>query len=122
MTADQKWKPPHRFNLTGDRSIPFSTYAKFVVDTATSLGQGGDKGFFKSQAQTHIAHALELLAELSQPVTLSGAFNILSSKTKLEEELENLAASGFRRRAGSVLQDHFKQPFPQSARRTAWRR
>ena len=37
-------KPMHRFNLTGDRSIPCSTYAKFVVDTATSLGQGGDKG------------------------------------------------------------------------------
>ena len=31
------------------------------MDTATSLGQGGDKGFFKSQAQTHIAHALEKL-------------------------------------------------------------
>ena len=63
---DFKWLPPHRFNLVGDRSIPFSTYAKFVVDTATSLGQGGDKGFFKSQAQTHIAHALELLFELRQ--------------------------------------------------------
>ena len=75
--ADLTWIPPHRFNLTGDRSIPFSTYAKFVVDTATSLGQGGDKGFFKSQAQTHIAHALEMLAELSQPVTLTGAFKLL---------------------------------------------
>ena len=30
--ADDKWQPPHRFNLTGDSSIPFSTYAKFVVD------------------------------------------------------------------------------------------
>ena len=47
----EEWEPLHRFNLTGDRSIPFTTYAKFVVDTATSLGQGGDKGFFKSQAQ-----------------------------------------------------------------------
>ena len=65
--------PPHRFNLTGDRSIPFTSYAKFVVDTATSLGQSGDKGFFKSQAQTHIAYALELLAVLRLPVTLSGA-------------------------------------------------
>ncbi len=45
--ADLTWRPRHRFNLTGDRTIPFSTYAKFVVDTATSLGQGGDKGFFK---------------------------------------------------------------------------
>lgn len=40
------------------------------MDTATSLGQGGDKGFFKGQAQTHIAHALELLYEIKRPVTL----------------------------------------------------
>src|SRR6266704_3288436 len=59
--TDAEWMPPNRYNLTGDRSIPFTTYAKFIVDTATSLGQGGDKGFFKSQAQTHIAHALEFL-------------------------------------------------------------
>ena len=63
--TDTQWTPPNRYNLTGDRSIPFSTYAKFIVDTATSLGQGGDKGFFKSQAQTHIAHALEVLVEFS---------------------------------------------------------
>ena len=39
--------------------IPYSTYAKYVVDTVTILGQGGDKGFSNSQAQTHIAHVLE---------------------------------------------------------------
>jgi hypothetical protein len=90
--ADVHWTPPHRYNLTGDRSIPFTTYAKFVVDTATSLGQGGDKGFFKSQAQTHIAHALEMLFELSRPVTLAGAFELLSDRELLEEEMENLEA------------------------------
>jgi hypothetical protein len=84
------WAPEHRFNLTGDRSIPFTTYAKFVVDTATSLGQGGDKGFFKSQAQTHIAHALEFLYELKRPVTLLGVFELLSDRVLLEEEMENL--------------------------------
>lgn len=88
--GDANWTPPNRFNLTGDRSIPFTTYAKFIVDTATSLGQGGDKGFFKSQAQTHIAHALELLYELSRPVTLRGAFELLSDRDLLEEEMENL--------------------------------
>ncbi len=88
--ADTVWKPPHRYNLTGDRSIPFTTYAKFVVDTATSLGQGGDKGFFKSQAQTHIAHALELLFELGRPVTLLDAYELLSNRESLEEEMENL--------------------------------
>lgn len=88
--TDAQWTPPHRYNLTGDRSIPFTTYAKFVIDTATSLGQGGDKGFFKSQAQTHIAHALEMLFELNRPVTLRGAFELLSDRDLLEEEMENL--------------------------------
>ena len=88
--TDPDWQPPHRFNLTGDRSIPFSTYAKYVVDAATSLGQAGDKGFFKNQAQTHIAHALALLAELQQPVTLRGAYELLCNKERLEEEIKNL--------------------------------
>jgi hypothetical protein len=88
--TDTQWTPPNRYNLTGNRSIPFTTYAKFVVDTATSLGQGGDKGFFKSQAQTHIAHALEMLFELNRPVTLQGAFELLSDREMLEEEMENL--------------------------------
>ncbi len=89
--ADPHWNPAHRYNLTGDRTIPFTTYAKFVVDTATSLGQGGDKGFFKSQAQTHIAHALELLYEMKRPVTLLGAFELLSNRDQLEETTEDLA-------------------------------
>ncbi len=88
--TDAQWTPPNRYNLTGDRSIPFSTYAKFIVDTATSLGQGGDKGFFKSQAQTHIAHALEMLFELNRPVTLLDAYELLSNRDLLEEEMENL--------------------------------
>jgi hypothetical protein len=103
--------PLHRFNLTGDRSIPFTNYAKFVVDTATSLGQGGDKGFFKSQAQTHIAHALELLAELQQPVTLSGALDLLSSKPKLDEKLEFLGSLELQTPRRRVLNDHFKHRF-----------
>src|SRR5947207_9932950 len=89
--TDPNWMPPHRFNLTGDRSIPFTTYAKFVVDTATSLGQGGDKGFFRSQAQTHIANALEMLFELRRPVTLSGVFELLSNPGLLADEMANLS-------------------------------
>jgi hypothetical protein len=109
--ADLKWQPPHYFNLTGDHSIPFSTYAKFVVDTATSLGQGGDKGFFKSQAHTHIAHGLELLAELQQPVTLAGTFALLSNKLLLEEELKNLGELPPKTPRRQVLHHHFKNRF-----------
>ncbi len=101
----------HRFNLTGDRSIPFTTYAKFVGETATSLGQGGDKGFFKNQAQTHIAYALELLAELQRPVTLSGALDVLSSKPKLDEELEFLNKLPLQTPRRFALNFHFKHRF-----------
>jgi len=101
-----QWVPPYYFNLVGDRSIPFMSYAKFVVDTAGSLGQGGDKGFFKSQAQIHIAHALEMLFELKLPVTLQGASELLSNRSRLEEEMENLAAlTPFPRRV--VVYEHF---------------
>ena len=107
----QSKEPLHRFNLTGDRSIPFTTYAKFVVDTATSLGQGGDKGFFKNQAQTHIAYALELLAELQQPVTLSSVLDMLSSKPKLDEALEFLNKLPLQTPRRYVLNHHFKHRF-----------
>jgi len=109
--TEADWQPPHRFNLTGDRSIPFSTYAKYVVDTATSLGQAGDKGFFKNQAQTHIAHALELLAELQQPVTLRGAYEVLSNKERLEEELKNLNDLSVETPQRHELKTHFVQRF-----------
>jgi len=108
---DPDEKSRHQFNLTGDRSIPFSTYAKFVVDTATSLGQGGDKGFFKNQAQTHIAHALELLSELQRPVTLSGALDMLSSKPKLDEELDFLRKLSLQTPRRYALNYHFKNRF-----------
>ncbi len=109
--SEVNWQPPHRFNLTGDRSIPFSTYAKYVVDAATSLGQAGDKGFFKNQAQTHIAHALELLAELQQPVTLRGAYELLSNKEKLEEELKNLNDLSVETPQRHELNQHFIHRF-----------
>jgi len=108
--TNTQWTPPHRFNLTGDRSIPFTTYAKFVVDTANSLGQGGDKGFFKSQAQTHIAHALEFLFELKRPVTLAGAFQLLSNQDQIEEEIENLGNLLETPRRIAV-REHFKNRF-----------
>jgi hypothetical protein len=107
----QSEQPLHRFNLTGDRTIPYSTYAKFVVDTATSLGQTGDKGFFKSQAQTHIAYALEFLATLGGPVTLSGALELLSNKPKLTEDLETLGKMNVQSPRRRALNDHFKNRF-----------
>ena len=82
--ADTKWQPPHRFNLTGDRIFPILPMPSLSW-IPRRVWAGGDKGFFKSQAQTHIAYALELLAELQQPVTLAGAYTLLSNQMLLKE-------------------------------------
>jgi hypothetical protein len=45
--ARDDWEPPATFNLLSDDSIPGSTYATVIVDTASALAGGGeDKGFF----------------------------------------------------------------------------
>ena len=54
-------EPHHRYNLTGDRSIPFTTYAKFIVDTATSLGKAGTRDFQKPGANAHRPRARNAL-------------------------------------------------------------
>jgi type IV secretory pathway TraG/TraD family ATPase VirD4 len=89
--ASENWKPLHTYNLVSDRKIPFSTYAKFIVDTATSLGQQGDKAFFKNQAQTHIAMALEALCEGGWHVTLDDAHEILLDDSEMDDVLCELA-------------------------------
>jgi type IV secretory pathway TraG/TraD family ATPase VirD4 len=108
--AGSEWKPPHSFNLTSDRSIPFSAYAKFVVDTASSLGQQGDKGFFKNQAQTHISAALEMLYEIGADVTLENVYHLLLDERDMEEALRDLAAAHPTERRRQ-LADHFRNRF-----------
>ncbi len=101
------WAPQHAYNLTSDRSIPASTYAKFVVDTASSLGQAGDKGFFKNQAQTHIAKALETLYEIRADVTLENAYSLLLDEKDMNEALNDLL-DGYATERRNTLYDHFK--------------
>jgi type IV secretory pathway TraG/TraD family ATPase VirD4 len=104
------WKPLHTYNLTSDRSIPYSTYAKFVVDTAASLGQQGDKSFFKSQAQTHIGHALETLYEIQAHVTLENAHELLLNETDLDNALKELGKSHPTERRQSLV-EHFQNRY-----------
>ena len=104
------WKPTHTYNLTSDSGIPYSTFAKFVVDTATSLGQQGDKGFFKSQAQTHIAHALEALYELQADVTLENAHELLLNEEELDDALEELA-DGYPTERRRALVEHLQHRY-----------
>ena len=108
--AGPAWAPQHAYNLTSDRSIPASTYAKFVVDTASSLGQQGDKGFFKNQAQTHIAKALETLYEIRADVTLENAYSLLLDEKDMNEALNDLL-DGYATERRNALYDHFKNRF-----------
>jgi hypothetical protein len=81
-----------------------------VVDTASSIGQAGDKGFFKNQAQIHIAAALETLREIGADVTLENAYHLLLDQGDLDEAMTDLASSHqtLRRRE---LADHFSNRF-----------
>jgi hypothetical protein len=84
------WKPKHTFNLLSDPTIPPSTYAKFVVDTATSLGQRSDQSFFKNQAQTHIGLALELLSRFEMEATLPNIREFLLDDSTMDEVLKEM--------------------------------
>src|SRR5436305_15313531 len=104
------WHHRHTYNLSSDRSIPFNTFAKAVVDTAASLGQAGDKAFFKNQAQTHIAAALETLREIGADVTLENAYHLLLDQSDLDEGMTDIASRNqtIRRRE---LAEHFTNRF-----------
>lgn len=108
--AASAWHPRHTYNLTSDRSIPYNTFAKAVVDTASSLGQAGDKGFFKNQAQIHIAAALETLREIGADVTLENAYHLLLDQGDLEEAMTDLA-SGHQTMRRRELSEHFSNRF-----------
>ncbi len=108
--AAAAWSPRHTYNLTSDRSIPYNTFAKAVVDTASSLGQAGDKGFFKNQAQIHIAAALETLREIGADVTLENAYHLLLDQGDLDEAMTDLASSHPTPRRRE-LSEHFANRF-----------
>ena len=69
--ANEDWIPPARFNLLSDSTIPWSTYATVIVDTASSLGAGSeDKGFFKTQAHANIGRGIQLFRLLNVVPTM----------------------------------------------------
>ncbi len=88
--APADWQPKAKFNLLGYPGIPWSTYAKIIVDTASSLGQSGDKGFFRTQAQIHMEKAMELLEVMQYPVTLENVYDLLTNKQNLADAVRAL--------------------------------
>ncbi len=75
--AAKDWKPPLTLNLLGDRSIPWTTYAKMLVDTATAAGQRGGQTFFKEVARDAITHAMQALDLVGENVTLDNVHNVI---------------------------------------------
>lgn len=84
VSADA-WKPPLSLNLLGDPLVPWSTYAKMIVDTATAAGQRGGQAFFKETARDVITHAMRALEVADLPVTLANVHDAIciSSETAL---------------------------------------
>ncbi len=76
------WTPPLRLNLLGDPSVPWSTYAKIIVDTATAAGQRGGQAFFKETARDVITHAMHALEAADLPVTLANVHDAICISTQ----------------------------------------
>ncbi len=91
--APPDWRPPYTINILADRSIPFSTYAKILVDVATAAGQKGGQAFFKNAAQVAIENAMALLEALDWAVTIDNCYHLVTDMTELAtrvKELEDL--------------------------------
>ena len=104
------WKTTHTFNLISDPSIPYSTYAKFIVDTVTSLGQRTEQSFFKSQAQTHIALGLEVLARTGMDVTLENVHGFLLEEDTMNHTINELLTDYPTERTRKLV-EHFRDRY-----------
>lgn len=89
--APEQWTPPLRLNILGDASVPWSTYAKIIVDTATASGQRGGQAFFKESARDVITHAMQALELARLPVTLANVHDAICISTETALLLARLA-------------------------------
>jgi hypothetical protein len=107
--AGDDWEPPATFNLLSDDSIPGSTYATVIVDTASALAGGGeDKGFFKTQAHAHIGRGIQLFRLLGLRPTMHHLLETLQYQPILRamlSRLDPLAQAG--NREALECSDHF---------------
>lgn len=88
--APADWRPRHCFNLLSDQTIPPNTFAKLIVDTASSMQGGGDKGFFRTNVQLQIGKAIESLRLAGLPCTLKSVYECLTVESELETIIERL--------------------------------
>jgi hypothetical protein len=89
--AEDDWIPPARFNLLSDSTIPWSTYATVIVDTASALNAGTeDKGFFRTQAHANIGRGIQLFRLLKMVPTMHHLLEVLQSQPLLKAMLQSL--------------------------------
>src|SRR5471030_1676609 len=81
------WQPAYAMNILADPSIPFSTYAKLLVDVATAAGQKGGQAFFKNAAQVAIQNALGTLDALELPVTIDNCYYLEIGRASCRERV-----------------------------------
>ena len=89
--APANWTPPLRLNLLADAEIPWTTYAKLLVDTATAAGQRGGQTFFKETARDVITHAMHALELADHPVTLANVHDAICISAETAKLLASLA-------------------------------
>jgi hypothetical protein len=90
-----EWTAPLRLNLLADRTVPWSTYAKILVDTASAAGQQGGQSFFTESARDVITHAMHALDAAGFLVTLDNIHNVICNSADTALLLKNLdQASG----------------------------
>ncbi len=86
------WNPPHRFNLLGDRNLPWMTHAKALVDIAASLTEGTQHAFFRPMAQLALANAFQAIDLIGERVTITKAYQLLTSQTNASQLISKLQA------------------------------
>lgn len=87
----ERWTPPYRLNLLAMPDVPWTTYAKLIVDTATAAGQRGGQTFFKETARDVITHAMHALEAAELPVTLANTHDMICVSSDLAMVLARLA-------------------------------
>ncbi|AHF92554.1 hypothetical protein OPIT5_22270 [Opitutaceae bacterium TAV5] len=81
----EKWNAPLKMNVLADRSIPWGTYAKIIVDTASAAGQRGGQTFFKESARDVVTHAMQALDAAGLLVTLDNVHNAVCNSADTAE-------------------------------------
>ena len=72
-------------------SKSWTTHAKAIVDTASSMTAGSQSVFFKPMAQIALGNAFHLLDEIGEPVTLTRAYRLMTVSVELQTAVDTLA-------------------------------